>query len=73
MQNFQKQLNFKGRKFHVRKKDNAKIEKQNNISTNIFPYEEDTPYRFIRQSKLLKNVLICYCYQVIKKCPLSFN
>ena len=48
MQNFQKQLNFKGRKFHVRKKDNAKIEKQNNISTNIFPYEEDTPYRFIR-------------------------
>ena len=33
---FAKQLNFKGVRFSVYKKDYAKIEKQNNISINVF-------------------------------------
>ena len=42
---FFKQINFKGVKFPVHKTDYAKIENQNNISIDVFGYEDETPYR----------------------------
>ena len=41
---FAKQLDFKGIKFSVHKKDYPKIEKQNNISINVFDYEGETRF-----------------------------
>ena len=42
---FEKQLNFKCVKFPVHKKCYEKIDKQNDISINIFGYQDETPYR----------------------------
>ena len=41
---FAKELDFNGVKFPVLKKDYGKMEKQNNISINVFGYEGETPY-----------------------------
>ena len=41
---FAKQLNFKSITLPAHEKDYAEIEKQNNISINVFSYEDETPY-----------------------------
>ena len=39
---FARQLYFRAKKFRVHKKGCAKIEKQRNISTNVFGYGDET-------------------------------
>ena len=39
---FARQLYFRAKKFRVHKKGCAKIEKQSNISTNVFGYGDET-------------------------------
>ena len=41
---YAKQIDFKGLKFPVHKRDYAKREKQNNIFINVFGYDDETPY-----------------------------
>ena len=41
---FGKKLDLRGIKFPTHKKEYAKIEKQNNISINVFGYGNEKPY-----------------------------
>ena len=64
---FAKQLNFKNIKFPVHKKDYVKIEKQINISINVFGCEDEKLYRIYSSKQILKkNMLIYYYYQILK-------
>ena len=65
-----KQPNFKVAKFPVPKKDYAKVEKQKNISINVFGNEDKIPYRIYTSRQtfgkhvgllLLSNFKKCHC------------
>ena len=64
------QPNFKVAKFPVPKKDYAKVEKQKNISINVFGNEDKIPYRIYTSKQtfgkhvdllLLSNFKKCHC------------
>ena len=61
---FAKQPNFKSVQFPVHKKGYTKIEKQNNISINMFGYEDKTPYCIYTSKQIFKKyvdlVLLCF-------------
>ena len=46
--------------------DYAKIEKQNNISVNVFGYGDETEYHTIFPNKTLIKMLIYYYYWILK-------
>ena len=51
---FAKQLKFEDVNFPVHKKDYAKIEKQNNISINVFGYEDKIRYRIYASKQIFE-------------------
>ena len=53
--NFAKQLNFKSVKFAVHKKNYAAIENQNDISINVFRYENKTRYHIYTSNRTFEN------------------
>ena len=53
-------LNYDGVEFPVRGKDFSKIETKNNISINVFCYENKLFFQYIFQIKKLKVRWICY-------------
>ena len=52
---FAKQLNFKSVKFAVHKKNYAAIENQNDISINVFRYENKTRYHIYTSNRTFEN------------------
>ena len=69
---FAKQLNFKGVKFRVHKREYAKIEKQNSISISMFGYEDKTPCHINTSNKFLRGMLTYYSKRILK-IPITFN
>ena len=61
-----KQLYFKGVKLFVHKKDYPKIEKQNNISINVFGCEDETPYRIYASKQTFEKHAIDHYYRILK-------
>ena len=57
---FAKQLNFESVTLPVHGKDYAEIEKQNNISINVFSYEDETPYSVHASKNTFEKV----CFEV---------
>ena len=55
---FAEQLNFKGGKFTVLKKDYAKIEKRINNSIKLYGHENETSYCIFTLSQILKNIYV---------------
>ena len=57
---FAKQFNFKAITLPVHGKDYAEIEKQNNISINVFSYDDETPHCIYTSKKTFEKV----CFEV---------
>ena len=53
-------LDYEGIKYSVSKKDYCKIEKKNNISINVFSYENNLTYPVYVSDQKFENVWI-YC------------
>ena len=68
---FIRKFDFKAVKCPVHKKDYPKVEKQNNISVNVFGYEDETSYHIYTSKQTFGNMLM-HCYHQILKMIIMF-